>query len=89
MTKKEILKNFPIPTKFGVFEKCAYVDLCTNILPGLNKPNKCGGRDVMNNEKMGNLISFAYESPLCDTPVDALYDAYTWLIKNGKIELDA
>ena len=25
----------------------------------------------------------------CDTPVDALYDAYTWLIKNDKIELDA
>lgn len=43
MTKKEILKNFPIPTKFGVCENCAYVDLCTNILPGLNKPNKCGG----------------------------------------------
>ena len=45
--------------------------------------------DVMNNEKMGSLISFAYESPQCDTPVDALYDAYTWLIKNDKIELDA
>lgn len=44
--------------------------------------------DVMNNEKMGSLIAFAYESPQCDTPVDALYDAYTWLIKNGKIELD-
>lgn len=43
MTKKDILKNFPIPTKFGVCENCAYVDLCTNILPGLNKPNKCGG----------------------------------------------
>lgn len=43
--------------------------------------------DVMNNEKMGSLISFAYESPQCDTPVDALYDAYTWLIKNGKIEI--
>lgn len=45
--------------------------------------------DVTNNEKMGNLIAFAYESPQCDTPVDALYDAYTWLIENGKIELDA
>ena len=45
--------------------------------------------DVMNNEKMGSLIAFAYESPQCDTPVDALYDAYTWLIKNGKVELDA
>lgn len=44
--------------------------------------------DVMNNEKMGSLISFAYESPQCDTPVDALYDAYTWLIKNGKIEIE-
>jgi len=43
MTKKEILKNFPIPTKFGVCKNCAYVDSCTNILPGLNKPNKCGG----------------------------------------------
>lgn len=42
--------------------------------------------DVMNNEKMGSLIAFAYESPQYDTPVDALYDAYTWLIKNGKIE---
>lgn len=44
--------------------------------------------DVMNDEKMDNLISFVYESPQCDTPVDALYDAYTWLIKNGKIETD-
>ena len=44
--------------------------------------------DVMNNEKMGSLVAFAYESPQCDTPVDALYDAYLWLIKNGKIELD-
>lgn len=33
-------------------------------------------------------LLMAYESPQCDTPVDALYDAYTWLIKNGKIELD-
>lgn len=45
--------------------------------------------DVMNDEKMDNLISFVYDSPQCDTPVDALYDAYTWLIKNGKIEFDA
>ena len=43
MTKREILKNFPMPTKFGVCENCAYLDSCTKILPGLNKPNKCGG----------------------------------------------
>ena len=33
------------------------------------------------------LIAFAYESPQCDTPIDALYDAYEWLIKNNKIDL--
>lgn len=40
MTKKEIFKNFPIPIKFGVCEYCAYLDSCSKILPGLNKPNK-------------------------------------------------
>lgn len=44
--------------------------------------------DIMNSEKMGNLIAFAYESPQCDTPIDALYDAYEWLIKNNKIDLN-
>lgn len=45
MTKKEILKNFSFikPEDYGCCFTCAYVDLCTNILPGFIKPNKCGG----------------------------------------------
>ena len=43
MTIKDILNNFPMPTKFGTCEYCAWINLCTNILPGFNKPNKCGG----------------------------------------------
>ena len=106
MTKKEILKNFPIPTKFGVCENCAYYYMTkefvqsnmSNLLEDIRRNcisinlgvvDTMWVCDVMNNEKMGSLIAFAYESPQCDTPVDALYDAYTWLIKNGKVELDA
>ena len=44
--------------------------------------------DVMNNEKMGNLIAFGYETPQYATPIDALYDAYVWLIDNKKIKED-
>lgn len=43
MTKKEILKNFPTPTKMGVCETCGYVEFCDKILPGFHKPGKCGG----------------------------------------------
>ena len=58
MTAKEILKNFPIPTEDGVCESCAYIDICDKILPGFNKPNKCGG-------PFAKPYPFAYESPQC------------------------
>ena len=45
MTKKEILKNFSfsVGTENGICESCSYIDMCDKILPGFNKPNKCGG----------------------------------------------
>ena len=43
MTKEEIIKNFPIPTVIGICEMCEYVNQCDKILPGFNKPGKCGG----------------------------------------------
>lgn len=43
MTKKEILKNFPYCKNCGECSKCTYLDICTNILPGMTKPNKCAG----------------------------------------------
>lgn len=43
MTKKEIEKKFKFSGKDGECSGCEYGDHCDKILPGLNKPGKCGG----------------------------------------------
>ena len=43
MTKKEIEKKFKFSGKDGECSGCEYVDHCDKILPGFNKPGKCGG----------------------------------------------
>ena len=43
MTKQELNKKFQFAGKDGVCAGCAYVDFCDKILPGFNKPGKCGG----------------------------------------------
>ncbi len=43
MTKKEIEKKFKFSGKDGECSDCEYGDHCDRILPGFNKPGKCGG----------------------------------------------
>lgn len=43
MTKKEIEKKFKFSGKDGECSGCEYGDHCDKILPGFNKPGKCGG----------------------------------------------
>ena len=43
MTIKEIKKNFPFSGTDGACKFCTYIGQCDKILPGLIKPNKCGG----------------------------------------------
>lgn len=47
MTLKEIEKKFPFSGKDGPCKDCAYLNICTSILPGLVKPKKCGGPFVV------------------------------------------
>ncbi len=43
MTKKEISKKFKFSGNDGECNGCEYNDHCDKILPGFNKPGKCGG----------------------------------------------
>lgn len=43
MTKKELDKKFPFSGKDGKCSDCEYTEHCDKILPGFNKPGKCGG----------------------------------------------
>lgn len=43
MNKTELDKNFAFAGKDGICAKCAYVNICNMMLPGYNKPGKCGG----------------------------------------------
>ena len=43
MTKKELDKKFPFSGKDGECSDCEYTEHCDKILPGFNKPGKCGG----------------------------------------------
>ena len=43
MTKKELDKKFPFSGKDGKCSNCEYTEHCDKILPGFNKPGKCGG----------------------------------------------
>lgn len=43
MTVKELDKKFPFSGKDGICSTCAYVNICTRILPGYNKNKICGG----------------------------------------------
>lgn len=43
MTLKEIKKKFPFSGTDGACKFCAYIEHCDKILPGMIKPNKCGG----------------------------------------------
>ena len=43
MTKKELDKNFKFAGCNGICSTCEYVSWCDRILPGYNKPGKCGG----------------------------------------------
>lgn len=43
MTAKELDKKFPFTGKEGICSECAYVNICNKMLPGYNKPGKCGG----------------------------------------------
>lgn len=43
MNKKELDKNFKFAGCNGICSTCAYLNICDKILPGYNKPGKCGG----------------------------------------------
>lgn len=51
MTKKEIEKKFKFSGKDGECSGCEYGDHCDKILPGFNKPGKCGGPFEKDDEK--------------------------------------
>ena len=43
MTKEELNKKFAFAGNEGICSTCAYVEFCGKMLPGFNKPRKCGG----------------------------------------------
>lgn len=43
MNKKELDKKFKFAGCNGICSTCAYLNICDKILPGYNKPGKCGG----------------------------------------------
>jgi len=61
MTAKELDKKFPFAGKEGICFNCAYINICDKILPGYNKPGKCGGpfyvsEDSESSEKLEDSI---------------------------------